>query len=74
MEDGIAAKAGIKRGSKVHSINGNTMSGLTHAQSVSILKVSLILYFIFMFYKFISAAAAAIQKYVQYFRNNVQKL
>lgn len=39
LEDGIAARAGIKRGSKVTSINGNSMSGLTHAQSVTILKV-----------------------------------
>ncbi|XP_050344157.1 uncharacterized protein LOC126769402 isoform X1 [Nymphalis io] len=38
LEDGIAAKAGIKRGSKVISINNHSMSGLTHAQSVSILK------------------------------------
>ncbi|XP_041975070.1 uncharacterized protein LOC121730194 [Aricia agestis] len=38
LVDGIAAKAGIRRGSKVRSINGNLMSGLTHAQSVSILK------------------------------------
>ncbi|XP_052740157.1 uncharacterized protein LOC112046907 isoform X2 [Bicyclus anynana] len=38
LEDGIAAKAGIKRGSKVTNINGNSMLGLTHAQSVTILK------------------------------------
>ncbi|CAH2102521.1 unnamed protein product [Euphydryas editha] len=38
LEDGIAAKAGIKRGSKVIRINDHLMSGLTHAQSVSILK------------------------------------
>ncbi|XP_026493658.2 uncharacterized protein Bbg isoform X1 [Vanessa tameamea] len=38
LDDGIAAKAGIKRGSKVISINNHSMSGLTHAQSVSILK------------------------------------
>ncbi|XP_034836269.1 probable serine/threonine-protein kinase nek3 [Maniola hyperantus] len=38
FEDGIAAKAGIKRGSKITSINGIAMLGLTHAQSVTILK------------------------------------
>ncbi|CAH2242189.1 jg22901 [Pararge aegeria aegeria] len=38
LADSIAAKAGIKRGSKVTNINGNSMLGLTHAQSVTILK------------------------------------
>ncbi|XP_032529174.2 uncharacterized protein LOC116779110 [Danaus plexippus] len=38
LEDSIAAKAGIKRGSKIQSINGNAMSGMTHAQSVKVLK------------------------------------
>ncbi|CAG4978695.1 unnamed protein product [Parnassius apollo] len=38
LADSIAAKAGLKRGAKVRSINGCTMSGLTHAQSVTILK------------------------------------
>ncbi|XP_050666328.1 uncharacterized protein LOC126966380 isoform X2 [Leptidea sinapis] len=38
LSDSVAAKAGIKKGTKVRSINGNTMAGLTHAQSVSILK------------------------------------
>ncbi|CAK1602034.1 unnamed protein product [Parnassius mnemosyne] len=38
LADSIAAKAGLKRGAKVRSINGCTMTGLTHAQSVTILK------------------------------------
>ncbi|XP_068626668.1 uncharacterized protein bbg isoform X2 [Battus philenor] len=38
LADSVAAKAGLKRGAKVRSINGNTMAGLTHAQSVTILK------------------------------------
>ncbi|KAL4712640.1 hypothetical protein ACJJTC_007937 [Scirpophaga incertulas] len=38
LEDSIAAKAGLKRGAKVRSINGFSMTGLTHAQSVTILK------------------------------------
>lgn len=39
LSDSVAAKAGLKRGVKVHSINGCVMTGLTHAQSVTILKV-----------------------------------
>lgn len=38
LADSVAAKAGLKRGAKVRSINGCVMAGLTHAQSVSILK------------------------------------
>ncbi|XP_072943331.1 uncharacterized protein bbg [Epargyreus clarus] len=38
LADSIAAKAGLKRGAKIRSINGSTMLGLTHAQSVTILK------------------------------------
>ncbi|CAH2050414.1 unnamed protein product, partial [Iphiclides podalirius] len=38
LADSVAAKAGLKRGAKVRSINGYTMTGLTHAQSVAILK------------------------------------
>ncbi|KAG6440520.1 uncharacterized protein LOC115448894 [Manduca sexta] len=38
LADSVAAKAGLKRGVKVRSINGYPMSGLTHAQSVTILK------------------------------------
>ncbi|CAG9796590.1 unnamed protein product [Diatraea saccharalis] len=38
LADSVAAKAGLKRGAKVRSINGCTMTGLTHAQSVTILK------------------------------------
>ncbi|CAB3240006.1 unnamed protein product [Arctia plantaginis] len=38
LADSVAAKAGLKRGVKVRSINGSTTAGLTHAQSVSILK------------------------------------
>ncbi|CAK1540013.1 unnamed protein product [Leptosia nina] len=38
LSDSIAAKAGIKKGTKVRSINGCIMNGLTHAQSVAILK------------------------------------
>ncbi|KAI5640577.1 PDZ domain (Also known as DHR or GLGF) domain-containing protein [Phthorimaea operculella] len=38
LADSAAAKAGLKRGAKVRSINGFTMTGLTHAQSVTILK------------------------------------
>lgn len=39
LADSVAAKAGLKRGAKVRSINGHAMTGLTHAQSVTILKV-----------------------------------
>ncbi|XP_021188875.3 uncharacterized protein Bbg [Helicoverpa armigera] len=38
LADSVAAKAGLKRGAKVRSINGCAMAGLTHAQSVTILK------------------------------------
>ncbi|XP_038207951.1 uncharacterized protein LOC119829494 [Zerene cesonia] len=38
LSDSIAAKAGIEKGTKVRSINGCSTTGLTHAQSVSILK------------------------------------
>ncbi|CAH0690718.1 unnamed protein product [Chilo suppressalis] len=38
LADSVADKAGLKRGAKVRSINGCTMTGLTHAQSVTILK------------------------------------
>ncbi|XP_045528262.1 uncharacterized protein LOC123716523 [Pieris brassicae] len=38
LSDSIAAKAGIKKGTKIKSINGCPMTGLTHAQSVTILK------------------------------------
>lgn len=38
LADSVADKAGLKRGSKVRSINGYVMAGLTHAQSVTILK------------------------------------
>ncbi|XP_028156037.1 uncharacterized protein LOC114349755 [Ostrinia furnacalis] len=38
LADSIAAKAGLKRGAKVRSINGFAMTGITHAQSVTILK------------------------------------
>ncbi|KAJ2947889.1 hypothetical protein O0L34_g9679 [Tuta absoluta] len=38
LADSAAAKAGLKRGAKVRSINGFKMTGLTHAQSVTILK------------------------------------
>lgn len=41
LADSVAAKAGLKRGAKVRSINGYAMTGLTHAQSVTILKVCL---------------------------------
>lgn len=41
LADSVAAKAGLKRGAKVRSINGHAMTGLTHAQSVTILKVYL---------------------------------
>lgn len=40
----MAAKAGLKRGVKVRSINGCVMAGLTHAQSVTILKVPTVCY------------------------------
>lgn len=40
LADSVAAKAGLKRGAKVRSINGCAMTGLTHAQSVTILKVT----------------------------------
>lgn len=38
LAESVAAKAGLKRGVKVCTINGYSMSGLTHAQSVTILK------------------------------------
>ncbi|XP_013134938.1 PREDICTED: uncharacterized protein LOC106100586 [Papilio polytes] len=38
LSDSVAAKAGLKRGAKIKAINGCTMMGLTHAQSVTILK------------------------------------
>ncbi|XP_053620594.1 uncharacterized protein LOC128681060 [Plodia interpunctella] len=38
LADSVADKAGLKRGAKVKSINGYSMTGLTHAQSVTILK------------------------------------
>lgn len=38
LADSVAAKAGLKRGAKVRSINGCKMAGLTHAESVTILK------------------------------------
>ncbi|GBP59355.1 Pro-interleukin-16 [Eumeta japonica] len=38
LVDSIAERAGLKRGLRVHSINGTTMEGLTHAQSVTVLK------------------------------------
>ncbi|XP_004930177.1 dentin sialophosphoprotein [Bombyx mori] len=38
LADSVAAQAGLKRGMKIRSINGCATSGLTHAQSVSILK------------------------------------
>ncbi|KAM3967813.1 PDZ domain-containing protein big bang [Aphomia sociella] len=38
LVDSVADKAGLKRGTKVRTINGYAMSGLTHAQSVTILK------------------------------------
>ncbi|KAJ0182515.1 hypothetical protein K1T71_001884 [Dendrolimus kikuchii] len=38
LADSVAAKAGLNRGVKVRSINGFCMSGLTHAESVTILK------------------------------------
>ncbi|XP_049881236.1 uncharacterized protein LOC126377516 [Pectinophora gossypiella] len=38
LSDSVAAKAGLKRGAKVRSINGFSMTGLTHAQSVTVLK------------------------------------
>ncbi|XP_059050974.1 uncharacterized protein LOC131845852 [Achroia grisella] len=38
LADSVADKAGLKRGIKVRSINGYVMAGLTHAQSVTILK------------------------------------
>lgn len=39
LSESVAAKAGLKRGVKVRSINGCVMAGLTHAQSVTVLKV-----------------------------------
>lgn len=42
LADSVAAKAGLKRGAKVRSINGHAMTGLTHAQSVTILKVIIV--------------------------------
>ncbi|XP_047984835.1 uncharacterized protein LOC125225266 isoform X2 [Leguminivora glycinivorella] len=38
LADSVAAKAGLKRGAKIRSINNCSMVGLTHAQTVAILK------------------------------------
>lgn len=49
LSDSVAAKAGLKRGVKVRSINGFVMAGLTHAQSVTILKVPFTIYTNYLF-------------------------
>ncbi|XP_061708878.1 uncharacterized protein LOC133519031 [Cydia pomonella] len=38
LADSVAAKAGLTRGAKIRSINNCSMVGLTHAQTVAILK------------------------------------
>lgn len=38
LTDSVAQRAGLKRGARVRSINGCAMTGLTHAESVAILK------------------------------------